>query len=91
MKTSFHDTRVVDAYLRGRLPLRARTLFERALRSDVTLRRDLYFQKLTYRLIRSFHRRRLREELMDLHASLFEDPEKRWFQQSVLRCFGGRS
>lgn len=87
MKISLHDVRTVEKYLRNRLSESGAIRFARAFRSDPALRRTVSLQRRTYRLIRAFHRRKLKDQLMNIHARLFSDPEKLGFQESVYRMF----
>lgn len=88
MKTSLRDTRLIEGYLQNRLPAPARAQMDRRLRTDRSLREDLRFQKLAYRLIRLYHRKRLKEELAVIHTRLFTDPGRFAFQQAIHRNFG---
>lgn len=88
--TSWNNTRLIDEYLNGRLSPVDRLLFEARLAIDSTLKRDLYFQKKTYRLVKMYHREKLKEELEALHKKIFNHPEKQNFRRKIYQLFKQR-
>ncbi len=87
MKTSQNNTRLIEKYLNGSLSPADRFLFESRLVIDPVLKRDLYFQKKTLRLIKMYHRERLKEELETLHQQIFNNPDKMNFRLSINQLF----
>ncbi len=87
MKTSRNNTRLIEKYLHGELTAAERLAFEAQLLVRPALRVDLYFQKKTYRLVRLYHRKKMKEELEMLHQQVFSDPEKMAFQQRIHQIF----
>ncbi len=87
MNTSQNNTRLIEKYLNGRLSPADRFLFESKLIIDPVLKRDFYFQKKTLRLIKMYHRERLKEELETLHQQIFNNPDKINFRLSINQLF----
>ena len=87
MKTSQNNTRLIEKYLNGSLSPADRFLFESRLVIDPVLKRDFYFQKKTLRLIKMYHRERLKEELETLHQQIFNNPDKMNFRLSINQLF----
>lgn len=87
MTTSQNNTRLIEKYLNGRLSPADRFLFESRLIIDPVLKRDLFFQEKTLRLIKMYHREKLKEELENLHQQMFNNPDKINFRQSIYQLF----
>ena len=87
MMTSQNNTRLIEKYLNGRLSPADRFLFESKLIIDPVLKRDLFFQKKALRLIKMYHREKLKEELETLHQQIFNNPDKINFRQSIYQLF----
>ncbi|WP_418499232.1 hypothetical protein [Flagellimonas sp.] len=87
MMTSRNNTRVIDHYLHGEPSFADKLLFEARLAVDPVLKSDFHFQKKTHRLLKMYHREKLREELEALHRELFNDPDKIRFRQSISQLF----
>ncbi len=87
MTTSQNNTRLIEKYLNGRLSPADRFLFESRLIIDPVLKRDLFFQEKTLRLIKMYHREKLKEELESLHQQMFNNPDKINFRQSIYQLF----
>lgn len=87
MTTSQNNTRLIEKYLNGRLSPADRFLFESRLIVDPVLKRDLFFQEKTLRLIKMYHREKLKEELETLHQQMFNNPDKINFRQSIYQLF----
>ncbi|GAA0892759.1 hypothetical protein GCM10009122_24380 [Fulvivirga kasyanovii] len=88
--TSRNNTRLIDEYLNGRLSPVDRLLFEARLTVDPTLKRDLYFQKKTYRLVKMYHREKLKEEIEALHKKIFSSADKLNFRSNIYQLFKSR-
>lgn len=87
MTTSWSNTRTIDQYLDGSLRGMNRMLFEVRLLVHPALRRELYFQKKTYSLVKLYHRKKQKEELETLHRQIFSDPHKIDFRIKILNLF----
>ncbi|NUO02362.1 MAG: hypothetical protein HUU01_17285 [Saprospiraceae bacterium] len=87
MMTSRNNTKLIEQYLQGKLPVSRQIAFEARLLLQPKLRMDLYFQKKTYRLVQLYHRKKLKEELETVHQQIFSDPDKVDFQENIYRLF----
>lgn len=87
MMTSQNHTRLIEKYLIGTLTPVDKIIFESRLVLDPNLRRNLYFQKKTYKLIKMYHREKLKEEMEALHQKLFNDPEKINLRKNIYQLF----
>ncbi|SEL29519.1 hypothetical protein [Parapedobacter koreensis] len=88
MKTSLDDLQLMENCLLGRASGEQRTLFEARLLLDPVLREDAHWQQQTYRIIRDYGRKQLRNELEQVHQVLFTAPRHRAFRDKVLSFFG---
>jgi hypothetical protein len=87
MKTFLNNSRTTERYLLGKIDPSERFLFEARLLIDPGLRMDLQAQKEAYALIKMYHRKKLKEELENLHQQLFRDPDKAVFKQQIIQLF----
>ena len=85
--TSPDNTPLIEKYIYRMLSPVDKLIFEAKLIISPELRRDLYYQKKTYKLIKMYHRQKLKEEMEILHQSIFNDPEKLNFRQSIYQIF----
>lgn len=84
---SQNNTRLIEKYLYGMLSPIDKLIFEARLAVNLNLRRELYYQKRTYKLIKIYHRERLKEEMEALHQKIFSDLDKINFQQNIYQIF----
>ena len=87
MKTSISETIQIEKYLLEQLSLGQKVLFEARLEHDESLRTKMFFQKVLRRLLRLYHRRKLKQEVAHIHDHLFHDPARIHFRESVLKHF----
>lgn len=87
MTTSPNNIQLIEQYLQGRLSPSEQLLFEARMIAHPELRTEVRLQEKVYRLIRMYHRKKLKEELEAVHQRLFNDPRKRSFRQRVERIF----
>ena len=87
MRTSLNDIQLTEHFLKGALAPEEALLFEARLLTDPVLRLNLAIQKQVYRLIMLYQRKKLKEELEDIHHQLFHDPENRDFKQKIFQLF----
>lgn len=87
MKTSISDTIRIEKYLLGSLTPNEKILFESRLQGDRELNADVFFQRMTYRLLRFYHRTKVKSEIREVHERLFNDPSKGEFRKAVLKHF----
>jgi len=87
MMTSLNNTRLIEKYILGTLSSKDKLVFEARLLLNPMLRMDLHFQKKTYKLIKMYHREKLKDELETLNQRIFSDPDKIIFQQNIFKLF----
>lgn len=87
MRTSYNNTHQIEEFLLGQMLVADRLLFEARMLLSPALRRDVYFQKKAYLLVKMYHRQKVKEELETLHRQLFSNPAERTFQESVMQWF----
>lgn len=85
--TSFKEIQHAEQYIFGKLNTEERLLFEAQLLINPTFRKNVFFQKKVYNLIKLFGRRKMKHELDTIHDQIFSDPEKTAFQQNILKLF----
>jgi hypothetical protein len=87
MKTSPNNIQAIEQYLSGTLSPAGALLFKARLLTDPKLRIKLALQKKVYALVQHFGRQELRSRLEVIHQNLFQDPDKKSYQQEVYRYF----
>lgn len=87
MTTSFRDIVKTEKYLRGDLDPQETVLFEAKLLVSEECRRNTLLHKVVHRLVRIYHRRKLKAEVEAVHQKLFHDPANDFFRRRVIRFF----
>lgn len=87
MKTSITEIIRTEKFIVGGLSRDEKVLFEAKLLIDNNLRRGVLLQKLVHRLVRLYHRRKIKAGMEQVHNKLFEDPANVRFRRSVLQHF----
>ena len=87
MMTSLNNTRLIEAYLQNKLSPIQRLVFEARLIVNPALRRDLYFQEKSYRLVKLYHRKKLKEELEDIFQRICNNSDNVAFQHNINQIF----
>jgi hypothetical protein len=87
MRTSLNEISDAERYLFKQLSTEESLLFEAKMLINPLLRLNVSIQKKVYSLIRLYHRKKLKEEFEAIHEDLFNQPEKRAFQESVHQLF----
>ncbi len=87
MKTLWNKTSLIEKYIQGELSAGNRFLFESRLLMDPGLRKDLWLQRQVLRMVRLYHRKKMKEELEAISVRLFSDPVKKKFQDTVYQLF----
>jgi len=87
MKISWNNIETIEQYLSGNLKTVEALLFKARLLIDPVLRQQVILQEKTYALVRLFARREIKSRLDRTHRKLFNHPEKKAFQQSILQLF----
>jgi hypothetical protein len=62
-------------------------LFEAKLILQPELEERVYWQNKTYQMVRNYGRKQLKNELNNIHETLFNTDEHQSFRQKVMRLF----
>jgi hypothetical protein len=87
MRTSISNIIRTERFLLGECPPSEKLAFESRLLLDSELRSDTHFHQMVHRLVKLYHRRKLRREVDALHERLFGSPEKKEFRDSIVKLF----
>jgi hypothetical protein len=87
MKTSFHDIVETEKYLQRALDPGDAVVFEARLLVSGDMRRNVFFHKVVHRLVRIYHRKKLKAEVAAVHQRLFSDPSKASFRNHIANIF----
>jgi len=87
MKTSIAEIIRTEKFIVGELSNDEELLFEAKLLIDKDLRRNVSLQRLVHRLVRLYHRRKMKADIGRVHDKLFLNPAKVGFRRSVLKHF----
>jgi hypothetical protein len=87
MRTSLNEIKRIEKFLAKELSPEENLLFEAQILTNPLLRLHVSLQKEIYALLSYYHRKKLKEEVEQLHHKIFNDPEKRDFQVSIHKLF----
>ncbi|MGN7989958.1 hypothetical protein ACTJKC_21620 [Pedobacter sp. 22226] len=87
MKTSLHELRSIEHYLLSDNKDGESFLFEAKLILQPELEEQVYWQNKTYQMVRNYGRKQLKNELNNIHETLFNTDEHQSFRQKVMRLF----
>jgi hypothetical protein len=87
MRTSLNDIKQTEDFIFQKVMGLNSLLFEAKLLTDPALRMNVNLQKRIYSLVRIFHRRKLKQQMEQVHQRLFNDPRKHEFQQKIFQLF----
>ncbi|WP_224999114.1 hypothetical protein [Cesiribacter sp. SM1] len=87
MRTSLHNIRSAEAYLKGEMPTEEALVFEARLLTDPVLRMQVRFQQKAYALLRLLYRKQLKQEATAVEEQLFNSPDKEAFRQQISQLF----
>ena len=87
MRTSLTDIRQTELYLQNNMRPEDRLLFEARLITNPVLRMNLLVQKKAYKLLRHYHRKKMKEDIAAVQEKLFSNPEKLVFRQGIYHVF----
>lgn len=83
MKTSIADTIKIERFLTGEMDARDRLVFEAKLLVDQQLRTEVSLQRMVHKLVRLYHRKKLKARLEVVHERLFSDPANTSLRETV--------
>lgn len=87
MKTSWHNTSMVDLYLHDGFSADDRLQFEGQLRVNLTLNTVVKWQRRVNALIKIYHRKKVKGELKMIQRAVFSDPDRINFQKRIYQIF----
>lgn len=85
MRTSLNNIKQIEAYLLNQLSHEDSLLFEAQLLLDSQLKDKLLWQKKTSELVKLYGRKKLREELEQVHQQVFNTQPT--FRKRILSFF----
>ena len=85
-----NNIREIERYVEGTMEVNETFLFEEKMRRDPLLKLDVILHEKVMAFIRMYHRKKLKEEVEEVHQRLFNDPVKASFRESVMRIFRAR-
>jgi hypothetical protein len=87
MRTSLTDIQLIESSLHGKLSDAEQMTFHSRLLSDPVFTLHYKIQKRIYSVLRLYNRKKLKEKSEEIHRSLFTDPLKKDFRESIFRLF----
>ena len=87
MRTSLRETKMLDDYSLRKQADDERLLSEARLLLSPALRDKLHWQQQVYQIVRSYGRRRLKEELEAVHTQLFTESRFMRFRKKIYHIF----
>ena len=73
--TSWNDIAYIEKYLFGELSDTERIIFESKLSQDTSLNVKVGLQRKLFDLLRQYNRRKLKEQVAEIHERIFNDPK----------------
>lgn len=90
MRTSLTEIQQTEAYLLHQTTQGERLLFEARLVIQPELRDNMHLQQETYRLVKQYGRKKIREEIEAVHRKLFSEPQHKSFREKIAALFSAR-
>jgi hypothetical protein len=87
MTTSWNDIALTEKFLAGNMSTAEALFFEARMLTNPVLKRNVRLQKMIYRLVFHYHRKKLRGEVDEVHNNIFNDPDRSEFQQKIFQLF----
>lgn len=87
MRTSLNDIQQIEKYLHHELSVEDALVFEAKTIISPSLRKNVFWQKKIHELMRYYHRRKLRNEMEQMHHLVFHDPANTTFRKNILQLF----
>ncbi|RLJ72867.1 hypothetical protein [Pedobacter alluvionis] len=87
MKTSLNELRLIEHYLLSDVKDGESFLFEAKMILQPELKQQVYWQNKTYLMVRDYGRKQLKNEINNIHETLFNTAEHQTFRQKVMRLF----
>lgn len=87
MRTSLNEIRENEAWLLNRMDAAEALTYRAQLLVNPRRRHDLHIQEKLYAMIRSYGRKQLHAEIMQVHDELFNHAAHRSFREKIARIF----
>lgn len=87
MKIFWNKSHLIERYFLDSSALSKRREIKRLLQQVPGLWKEVQWQKEVYSLVRMYHRKKIREQLEDVHQQLFVDEHGSVFQNKIYRIF----
>jgi hypothetical protein len=76
-----------EKFLQGKMLPGDSLVFETKVLTDPALKTNVRAQEKVYALLHFYHRKKLREELEEIHQRLLNDPAKNEFRRRIFNLF----
>lgn len=87
MRTSLNEIKNIEEYLEKKLPPEESLLFEARFLTQPTFSFHVQLQRRIFSLVKIFHRKKMKQELEQIHHRLFNDPTRHSFQKRIQQYF----
>jgi hypothetical protein len=87
MRTSLNEIKDIERYLEKDFAPEESLLFEAKLLTQPGLHLHTQLQRRIVSLVKIFHRKKMKQDLEQIHQRLFTDPSRQPFQQIVQQYF----
>jgi hypothetical protein len=87
MKTLFRNILQTEKYLQQELTPEDSLVYQARLIVDADLRKDTFFHRMVHKLVRLYHRKKLKAQVETIHENLFNDPAKVHFRERIMKLF----
>lgn len=87
MKSSLREIQKSEAFISGRMPTEEALLYEAQVLTNPFLRWNLHFLKLSFRILKLYHRKKLKEEAEAVHQDLFASDSTSELKKRIQNLF----
>ncbi|CAH0257825.1 MULTISPECIES: hypothetical protein [unclassified Pedobacter] len=87
MKTSLNELRLIEHYLLSDDKDGESFLLEAKMILQPDLKQQVYWQDKTYQMVRNYGRKQLKNEIENIHQTLYNTDAHQSFRQKVMRLF----
>ncbi|MBB6239353.1 hypothetical protein HDC90_004006 [Pedobacter sp. AK013] len=88
MKTLLNELRLIEHYLLSDDKDGESFLLEAKMILQPELKEQVYWQQKTYQVVRDYGRKQLKNEINNIHETLFNTEAHQSFRQKVMHLFG---
>jgi hypothetical protein len=87
MRTSLNKIKQAEDFLSGSLKPEDSVLMRAKLLLDPVLRMNMRIQQKVYTLIALYGRRKLKDEIDEIHSRVFNDPDRAAYREKIIQLF----